>query len=202
MATKLVAKNRDNLTSSNTREVRAQGDVPAIVYGYKVEPQPIAVNSIELVKTVRDEGKNAIISLQVDNNTYDVMLHEFQVDPLKNEVVHADFYVVNMSQDVDVQVPIVLEGEAKGASEGGVVQQPLYELSLRAKPNNIPDQITVDISELEVGDSILVEDLKGSSKYEILEDDATAIVSVLVPDQEPEADTEEDSTEEEETIEQ
>ncbi|MFC4389309.1 50S ribosomal protein L25/general stress protein Ctc [Gracilibacillus marinus] len=202
MATKLVAKNRDNLTSSNTREVRAQGDVPAIVYGYKVEPQPIAVNSIELVKTVRDEGKNAIISLQVDNNTYDVMLHEFQVDPLKNEVVHADFYVVNMSQDVDVQVPIVLEGEAKGASEGGVVQQPLYELSLRAKPNNIPDQITVDISELEVGDSILVEDLKGSSKYEILEDDATAIVSVLVPDQEPEADTEEDSIEEEETIEQ
>ncbi len=202
MATKLVAKNRDNLTSSNTREVRAQGDVPAIVYGYKVEPQPIAVNSIELVKTVRDEGKNAIISLQVDNNTYDVMLHEFQVDPLKNEVVHADFYVVNMSQDVDVQVPIVLEGEAKGASEGGVVQQPLYELSLRAKPNNIPDQITVDISELEVGDSILVEDLKDSSKYKILEDDATAIVSVLVPDQEPEADTEEDSTEEEETIEQ
>jgi large subunit ribosomal protein L25 len=190
MAVELKAKNRENLKSSNTKAVRSAGEVPGIIYGYKVEPKPVAVDSIELLKTVRDEGKNAIISLKVDSETFQVMLHEYQTDPLKDELVHADFYVVNMSEGIDVQVPITLEGEAKGATEGGVLQQPLYELSLRAKPNDIPEQITIDVSHLEVGDSILVSDLKGGKNYEILEDENTTIVSILVPDKQPEEDTE------------
>ncbi|MFC4403574.1 50S ribosomal protein L25/general stress protein Ctc [Gracilibacillus xinjiangensis] len=186
MAVQLQAQNRENLKSSHTKAVREAGEVPAIIYGYNVDPKPIVVDSVELLKTVRDEGKNAIISLKVDDETFDVMLHDYQADPLKDELVHADFYVVNMSEEIDVQVPIVLEGEAKGANEGGVLQQPLYELSIRAKPNDIPEQINIEVSELEVGDSILVSDLKDSGNYDILEDENTTIVSILVPDKEPE----------------
>ncbi len=191
MAVVLQANKREDLTKSKTKEVRLAGGVPAVIYGYNVQPKTVAVDSIELLKTVRDEGKNAIISLKVEGETFQVMLHEYQIDPLKDELVHADFYVVNMSEEMDVEVPLVLEGEARGVKEGGVLQQPLYELGVRAKPNDIPEQITVDISELEVGDSILVSDLKDGKNYEILEDEATTIVTILVPDKEPVEETEE-----------
>ncbi|SES22973.1 large subunit ribosomal protein L25 [Gracilibacillus ureilyticus] len=191
MAVELQAENRDNLKSSYTREVRVAGRVPAIIYGYNVDPKPVAVDSGELLKTVRDEGRNAIISLKVGNDSFDVMLHEYQQDPLKGELVHADFYVVNMSAEIDVQVPVVLEGEAAGTKAGGVLQQPLYELSLRAKPNEIPENITINVSDLEIGDSILISDLRDGKNYEILEDENTTVVSILVPDKQPEEDVNE-----------
>ncbi|MGP4042519.1 50S ribosomal protein L25/general stress protein Ctc [Gracilibacillus sp. D59] len=189
MAVTLEAKKREDLKTSNTKAIRLAGEVPGIIYGYQVEPKTVSVNSLDLLKTVRDEGKNAIISLQVDGETVDVMLHEYQIDPLKDELVHADFYAVNMKEEIDVQVPISLDGEAVGTKEGGVLQQPLYELSIRAKPKDIPEQISIDVSDLAVGDSILVSDLKESRNYEILEDETATIVSILVPDEEPAEDS-------------
>ncbi|MCA0972715.1 50S ribosomal protein L25/general stress protein Ctc [Halobacillus litoralis] len=187
MATKLKANQRQNLKQSVTRELRLAGNVPSVVYGKENQPITVSVNSIELLKTVRDEGKNAIISLDIDNGeTVDVMLHEYQVDPLKDELIHADFYVVNMSEEMDVEVPVHLEGEAAGSKEGGVLQQPLYELAIRAKPADIPEEITLDVSELNIGDSILVSDLKEARKYEITEDPDTTIVSVTPPEEMPE----------------
>lgn len=187
MAIKLKANQRENLKQSVTRELRQEGNVPSVVYGKDNEPITVSVNSIELLKTVRDEGKNAIISLDIDgNDTVDVMLHEYQVDPLKDELIHADFYVVDMSEEMDVEVPVHLEGEAAGSKEGGVLQQPLYELAIRAKPADIPEEILVDVSELNIGDSVLVSDLKASRKYEITEDGDTTIVAVTPPEEMPE----------------
>ncbi len=200
MAATLEAKKRVDLKTSNTKAMRLAGEVPAIIYGYQVEPKTVTVNSLELLKTVRDEGKNAIISLQIDGEAVDVMLHEYQTDPLKDELVHADFYAVNMKEEMDVQVPITLDGEAVGTKEGGVLQQPLYELSIRAKPKDIPEHITIDVSDLSVGDSILVSDLKEGRNYDILEDEGTTIVSILVPDEEPAEDSAEDESAEPEVI--
>ncbi|WP_101847142.1 50S ribosomal protein L25/general stress protein Ctc [Halobacillus sp. Marseille-P3879] len=187
MAITLKANQRKELKQSVTRELRNEGNVPGVVYGKDKEPVNVSVNSLELLKTVRDEGKNAIISLDIDEgSTVNVMLHEYQIDPLKDELIHADFYIVNMSEEMDVEVPVHLDGEAAGAKEGGVVQQPLYDLSIRAKPGDIPDEILVDISELNIGDSIMVSDLKASRKYEITEDENTTIVSVTPPEEMPE----------------
>ncbi|MBH0231839.1 50S ribosomal protein L25/general stress protein Ctc [Halobacillus yeomjeoni] len=201
MATVLKANQRKNLKQSVTRELRLEGNVPSVVYGKDKQPITVAVNSLELLKTVRDEGKNTIISLDIDGGeTVDVMLHEYQIDPLKDELIHADFYVVDMSEEMDVEVPVHLEGEAEGAKEGGVVQQPLYELAVRAKPADIPEEIVVDVSELNIGDSILVSDLKASSKYEITEDPDTTIVSVTPPEEMPEEPETEDADAEPEVI--
>ncbi|MCP3032119.1 50S ribosomal protein L25/general stress protein Ctc [Halobacillus sp. A1] len=187
MAITLKANQRKDLKQSVTRELRQEGNVPSVVYGKDKEPINVAVNSIELLKTVRDEGKNAIISLDIKGgSTVDVMLHEYQVDPLKDELIHADFYIVNMSEEMDVEVPVRLDGEAPGAKEDGVVQQPLYELAVRAKPADIPEEILVDISELNIGDSIMVGDLKEGRNYEITEDENTTIVSVTPPEEMPE----------------
>lgn len=188
MAVKLKADKRENNTKSYIRGLREEGIVPAVVYGSGKEPVSVAVDSVDLLKTVRDEGKNAIISLDIKGESVDVMLHDYQTDPLKARLVHADFYVVNMSEARNVEVPIQLEGEAPGSNEGGVLQQPLYDLEISAKPNDIPDHITVDVSKLEVGDSISVGDLPTEGAYEILTDADTTIATVTAPTAEIEED--------------
>src|SRR5690625_2398524 len=112
MVAKLKARLREDLTRSNTKQLRSEGFVPSVVYGKAKDPITVSVNSIELQKTVRDEGRNAIITLDVDQGEpVDVMLHEYQVDPIKDNVIHADFYIVDLTQEMDVEVSINLIGE-------------------------------------------------------------------------------------------
>lgn len=189
MAVKLNATKREDLTKSATKQIRLNGRVPAVVYGKAKDPKNVSVDSVDLVKTVRDEGRNAIISLQVENSSVDVMLHDYQIDPIKDELLHADFYIVNMSEEMDVNVAVRLDGETKGEKEGGVLQQPFYEILVRAKPNNIPEEIVIDVSDLDVGDSVSVADIKVDGNYEILEDPDTSVASVTPPTTEEDLDT-------------
>ncbi|MGY0694526.1 50S ribosomal protein L25/general stress protein Ctc [Virgibacillus sp. FSP13] len=183
MAVKLKALNREDHRKSTTKQVRESGQVPSVVYGKEKEARSIAVNNLDLLKTVRDEGRNTIISLDIENgNPVDVMLHDYQIDPIKDELIHADFYIVNMSEEMDVEVPLRLDGEAKGTKEGGVLQQPFYELQVRAKPGNIPEEISVDVSALEVGDSIAITDLPQGKDYQFIDDPETTIATVVPPD--------------------
>lgn len=193
MAISLKAKQRENLTRAATNELRNEGNIPAVIYGSGKDTITVSVESIELLKTLRDEGRNAIITLDVEeNDSVDVMLHEYQTDPVRGDVIHADFYIVDLSEEMDVEVPIRLEGDAIGARDGGVLQQPLYELQIRVKPRDIPEEIVVNIEELEIGESILVSDLPESDKYEHLDDDEVAIVLVSAPQEEEELEPAED----------
>lgn len=204
MAVTLKAVRRNDLTKASTKNLRDSGMVPSVVYGHKNDPITIAVNTIELLKTVRDEGRNAIISLDVEESeTVDVMLHDYQIEPLRDQLIHADFYVVDMSQEMDVNVSVHVLGEAIGSKEGGVLQQPLYEVLVRAKPRDIPEEISVDVSELNIGDSIMISDLKDGKNFEILEDENTTIVTVTAPDTaEDLEETEEDEDAEPELVDQ
>ena len=187
MAIKLAALKRDDYRHAVTKEIRDRGFIPAVVYGKDKPSQTVQVDSVELLKTVRDEGRNAIISLEVENgDTLDVMLHEYQRNPIKDELIHADFYIVDMSEEMDVEVYINVVGEAPGTKEGGILQQPMHALQVRAKPRDIPEEIVVDVAELAIGDSISVADIKESNKFEILDDPDTTLVSVLPPEEEEE----------------
>ncbi|WP_163972090.1 50S ribosomal protein L25/general stress protein Ctc [Oceanobacillus halotolerans] len=183
MAVALKANQRKDHAKSTTRQIRENGQVPAVVYGKDKEVKSVAVDSIELIKTIREEGRNGIISLDIEQDKpVDVMLHDYQMDPLKDELIHADFYIVNMAEEMDVQVAVRAEGEAKGAKDGGILQQPLYELQVRAKPGNIPEEITVDVSQLEIGDTITVGDLPKVDTYTVTDEEDTTIVTVVPPD--------------------
>lgn len=191
MAIKLKAEKREDLRTSVTKSIRERGFIPSVIYGQSKEPSTIAVEGIELLKTIRDEGRNSILTLDVEGEPVDVMLHEYQTDPVKGDVTHIDFYIVNLTEAMDVDVAVHLVGEAIGSKDGGIVQQPSYELEVRAMPRDIPEEIEVDISELEIGDSISVSDLPVSDKYEFLDDPESTIVSVLPPEDEEEESTEE-----------
>jgi len=193
MAVKLKAKLREDLAKSVTRELRESGQVPAVLYGKDKEPKTVSVDNLELLKTVRDEGRNAVISLDVEGDSpVDVMLHEYQMDPIRNELLHVDFYMIDLTAALDVEVSVRLEGEAEGAREGGILQQPLYELQVRAIPSAIPEEIVVDVTELTIGDTITVADLPESDDYEFLDEGETPIAVVLPPETEEETEETED----------
>lgn len=192
MAVTLKATLRNDLRRSVTKQLREAGQLPAIVYGKEKEPKAVSVDQIDLIKTIRDAGRNAIISLDVEgDNSYQVMLHEYQMDPIKQELVHADFYEVDLSEEISVSVPVRVDGEVSV----GIIQQLQFELQVKAKPHQIPDEIVVDVSNLEIGDSITVAELPKSDQYKYETDADTTVVTVLPP--ETTDDVEEESAAEE-----
>ncbi|WP_227939129.1 50S ribosomal protein L25/general stress protein Ctc [Alkalihalobacillus deserti] len=181
MATVLKANPREDLRGSATRKIRKQGLVPAILYGNKIDSQPVSVEGVEFLKTVRSVGKNGLFSLDVaGKKNHQVMIHDMQIDPLKNEYTHVDFFEVDMTSEIDASVPVRLEGEVPGEKEGGMVSHLMYEVTVRCLPSDIPEEITVDVSNLNIGDSIQVADIRSSVSVPITSADDETIVTVQV----------------------
>ncbi|MGV6973722.1 50S ribosomal protein L25/general stress protein Ctc [Bacillus halotolerans] len=193
MAT-LTAKERTGFTRSSLRDIRTSGHVPGIIYGKDTANKPVSLDIVELIKTLRDEGKNTVITLDVNGEKHAVMVTELQTDPLKNEVTHADFQVVNMSEEIEVEVPIHLTGEAIGVKNGGVLQQPLYALTVKAKPKAIPQSIEADISGLDVNDVLTIEDLPADGDYSYNHESDEVVASILPPQQQDAAETDAEET--------
>ncbi|TDQ34228.1 50S ribosomal protein L25/general stress protein Ctc [Aureibacillus halotolerans] len=199
MAHTLHAKPRQADKQSSLTSLRSKGYFPAIVYGYKTENTSVAVEYAEFVKTMRDAGRTGVLDLSIDGGKkVQVMLHDIQTDPLKDRVIHADFIAVNMNADVEVDVTVSIEGDSVGVKEGGVAQHIEHTLLVRAKPADLPEQITVDISELNIGDSLSVGDIKTSGAFEVLTDAEATIVTIQPPtvEEEPEDATEDAADEE------
>lgn len=183
----LEAKKREKSRNSTLRKLRIEGEIPAIVYGAKARNTPIAINETEFIKTIRAAGRNGVITLLIDGSSTDVVLTDYQHDFIKNEIIHADFYAVDLSSEIDVEVQVVLTGDAAGVKDGGVLQQPTHELSITAKPNDIPPSIEVDVTNLQVNETVTVADIKSKeTNYSINHDDHLVIASILPPKQEEE----------------
>ncbi|MGD6857718.1 50S ribosomal protein L25/general stress protein Ctc [Bacillus infantis] len=189
MSTVLQAKERKEFRNSNLTQLRNEGNIPGVVYGNKIESKAIYLNGPDFIKTIRETGRNAVFSLDVEGTRHDVVLSDYQADPLKNEITHLDFRAVDMSQEITAEVRIELVGDAAGVKDGGVLQQPVHELSVSAKPNDIPQSVEVNIADLQVGESITAADIKAGRGFTINTDDETVIASILAPRQEEEIST-------------
>ncbi|WP_243292575.1 50S ribosomal protein L25/general stress protein Ctc [Bacillus sp. FJAT-47783] len=186
MSAQLRAEERSIFSNSARREIREQGHIPAVIYGKSVESTSISLDGIEFIKTLKQHGRNAIINISLGDQKHAVMVNEIQQDPLKGVILHADLHVVNMNEEVDVDVQIQLIGEAQGVKDGGVLQQPLHQVKLRAKPGEIPTTIEVDVTNLGVNEVLHVKDIPLNSQMEILDDEEEVVVSILPPKQEEE----------------
>lgn len=189
--TVLKAEKRTDMRGSGTRKVRNAGYVPGVLYGNKTESTPVSVESVDFLKTMREVGRNGLFSLEVsDGKKHQVMVQEVQTDPLKDSFVHIDFFEVDMKSEIDVEIPVRVEGEAAGVKEGGVLAQVKHEISVRCLPADIPEEVVVDVSELGIGDGLTVADVKGSLSVEVTSEDEEAIVTVQPPTIEPDPDEE------------
>ncbi|MEH7354748.1 50S ribosomal protein L25/general stress protein Ctc [Neobacillus drentensis] len=186
MSTVLHAKERKELRHSALRKIRENGNIPAIIYGAKVESKPVFVSSADLTKTIRTVGRNGVISLDVDGSKHDVVLTDYQEDFIKNEIIHVDFLAVDKSSKINVEVRLVLVGDAAGVKDGGVLQQPVHQISITSTPDNIPPQIEVDITNLQVGETVLAGDIPSAGAFTINHEDEEVVASILPPKQEEE----------------
>jgi large subunit ribosomal protein L25 len=183
----LQAEKRDTRGKNEARRLRAAGKIPAVLYGAeKGQAMPIAVDPKMLSRILHsDSGVNTLIALQGLEGAADarVLVKEYQLDPIYNKMLHADFYQVAMDKTLTVTVPVVLKGEARGVKQqGGIVDFVNREIEIEVLPGNIPERIDIDISELMLGQGIRVRDVHTEgAKWTPLSDADLMLVHVVAP---------------------
>lgn len=163
------------------KKTKKDGFLPAVYYGAHAKSTPIFVDSIEFGKVLKKAGESTAIILVTEHGNENVMIQEVQLDPVKNIPSHVDFYVIEKGQKVHVKTPIVFTGESLAVKNGGVLVKVLHELSIEGDPTAIPHEITVDISTLTSGDSIITaKDIPlptGVTLYHLSEDEVIASIA-------------------------
>ena len=177
------ARPRAEFGKNVNRRLRAEGLIPGVVYGAKKEPVPVAVSPREIGTILRSaSGENTLFDLQLDGGRRKVILKEFQVEPIKGRLLHADFYEVALDQALEVTVHIELSGVPTGVKvEGGILDFVTRELQVECLPTDIPEKIVVDVSELGMGRHVRVSDIKAPERVTILTDPDVVIAHVVAP---------------------
>ena len=167
--------------SSDSRRLRAEGKIPAIVYGHGMEPLSVSVDRRELRQALSGAaGMNTILDLSVDGAVYPTLIKDVQRHPVKRSVQHIDFIQVNLNEEIVVSVPIHLEGEAKEVSaNNGLVDLTMQELEVRTTPRSIPDGITIDITDMTMDTVIRIADLPLPAGVTAEGDPEAPVVTVL-----------------------
>lgn len=161
-----------------SRRLRREGKIPAVVYGMGAEPVAIAVGWRELRRCLTTEaGVNAVISLDIDGTRHTSIVKEIQRHPVRREVIHVDFLRVDPTRPVTVDVPIVVTGEAKKVTAmQGVVDQQMFSMAVSVRPDSIPSEIAIDVTDLDIGDVITVGQVPLPAGVEaVSEADATVV---------------------------
>jgi large subunit ribosomal protein L25 len=158
----LNAQTGRELGSSSSRRLRREGRIPAVVYGLESDPLAVSVEYSEArLALTGDAGLNALLNLTIDGNDQLCLVKDIQRHIVRDEVSHIDFIRVDPNADFELEIPLILVGESKAvANLSGMVDQALFSVVISTKPTSIPNEIEVDISEMEVGESIRVADLK------------------------------------------
>lgn len=189
----LKVETRKTKGNSPARALRRGGQVPAVLYGPKTTPNMLAINTRDLENILKTGGLGrSLIHLFIDgdNNPKPVMIKELQVNPVSRDLLHVDLYEVSMDRSIRVKVPVVTTGKSVGVENGGLLQIIRRELELSCLPNQIPDAITIDISDLDIGDAIHVEDIQVAGDIEIPHDVNFTVLTVSTTKRETEAETE------------
>jgi large subunit ribosomal protein L25 len=180
----LEAVRRDTFGRNNAGRLRRQGRIPAVVYGGVAgKAESVSVDPKDLLRILHSEsGENTIITFKLDDGETRVVVKDYLLDPVKHELLHADFYRIAMDQVLTVTVLVQLVGEAKAAkAQGGTVDFVQREVVLEALPGDIPEHITIDISDMGLHDAVRVRDLDTGGKWTPVSDADMMIVHIVAP---------------------
>lgn len=184
MQATLKATTRDETGKGPARRMRADGRVPGVIYGRDVETVEISVDASEVTHLFqRISVENTIVDVEIDGDApIPSLVREVQVHPFRPHLLHIDFFRIQEGVLVEVEVPIHFEGTPEGVKQqGGVLQQAIHELPIRVMPRAIPDFFAIDVSALELGDSLHVSDIEIGEGIEVQIDLDRTIASVIMP---------------------
>lgn len=196
----LKANVRTETGNGPARVLRRKGCVPAIVYGPDIPPMMLSIAAKDLENAMKHGASGHLLFNldfeQGDKPPFKVMIKELQTHPLSGEFLHVDFYEFNVDRKIRVNVPVVFNGNPVGVEAGGVMQIVRRELEVLCLPMEIPETIEIDVSGLDIGDSIHVEEIPLEGDVEIPTDVNFTVVTVLLPKIEEEEEVEEEELEE------
>lgn len=190
MATASLGANPRTETGKGVaRKLRAQGQVPGVIYGHGREPQALTVNAREFERLAeRVRITSTVIELALDGKTARTLVRELQRDPIRRSVIHIDFQELVAGEKVVVSVPLRFVGTADGVkNSGGILEEVIHQLHVRCDPANIPDHIDVDVTPLTIGHGLHVSDLTLPEGVETTDDPETTVATVSAPVVEEEA---------------
>ena len=181
----LKAYPRAQVQRAEVTKLRRAGRVPATIYGRQAKPQNLEINAKEISDLIHHSvSENLLVDLSVVNDARSkrlALVQEIQHHPLDGKVLHVDFHEVAENEKVTVQVPVETTGEAVGVKAGGVLEHVLFKLKVRCLPKDLPEQIVIDVTPLEIGKSIHIADVKAPAGVEILGDKHITVVAVAAP---------------------
>jgi len=179
----LSATKRSGTGKGVARSLRREGQIPGVIYGRTREAQPLAINARELLRLLeRISAENTVIDLTIDGSTARTLIRQIQRHPLKRDIIHVDLQELIAGEKVEVKIPIVLQGIPAGVrTAGGILDQIMRELRVRVDPAHIPARIEVDVSELNIGHSIHLNEISIPSGVEALDDEESTIATVVAP---------------------
>jgi large subunit ribosomal protein L25 len=177
------ATSRDVTGKGAARTLRSQGQIPAVIYGHGRDPQPLALNARDLDKLLSHiQAESTVIEVTVGGQTAKTLIREIQRHPIKRQILHVDFQALVAGEKVIVSIPIVLVGTPEGVRlEGGVLDQTLREIEIEVDPSNIPDHIEYDVTNMVIGDSVHISDLKVPEGVEVQDDAETSVAVLAAP---------------------
>lgn len=179
---------RTKIGRGPARRLRQTETIPAILYGPKTDPLPLAVPALSLLKLLRDMGEESklirlVIGQGENRQMRQALIREVQTHPVRRRFLHVDFYEVPLDQPILVEVPVELDGEAIGEKKGGTLNLIRRTLSVRCLPGEIPERVHIDVSGMDLGSSVHVGDLINRVPFELMDDKTTAVVSIAVPEE-------------------
>ncbi len=179
---KLSVEPRTLFGSGPSGRYRREGKVPATVYGLDSDPQSVLCNGRELERILHGaSGANTLITLNLGDGDALALARQIQRHATRGDLVHVDFVRISRNIAVAAEIPLHLEGEAPGARQGGLLEQLLFSVTVEAMPGNIPNELVIDVSMLELGDQIHVSDLKVAAGVEIQQEADALVAQVAIP---------------------
>ncbi|MFP4509729.1 MAG: 50S ribosomal protein L25 [Spirochaetota bacterium] len=171
---------RTERKSSSARRLRKAGKIPGIIYGHQ-EPVAVTIDEVEFARKFKHKSESTIITLKVGTDSYDVLIKDYQEDILTGKMLHIDFYEIERGKLVRTHVPLHITGSAKGTREGGILEHPMYEVEIECLPKDLVEHLTLDVSNLGIGESIHIADMVAPEGVAILNNADQVVAVCTVP---------------------
>lgn len=182
----LSSEVRTQTGKGSARKLRSAGKLPAILYGPETDPVMLTLDCAELMKALQGKSaENILLDLRIDSDEKGkpkkVMIKEIQKDPVKRDYLHVDLFEISLKKEVEVDIPIHLVNTPIGVTEGGVLQHVRREVKVSCMPDDLVDKIDIDVSGLDIGQSLHIEDISFPSGLKSLEDGDVTVLTVVAP---------------------
>lgn len=184
----ITASARDGAGKGVNRKLRAQGSIPAVVYGHHYKPVSVCINALKMNRMFRpgheDMQDYQLYNLVIEgSDTPDakVVIKDIQRDPIKDTIQHIDFFAVRMDEEIVATVHIRLHGKAIGVKNGGILRHLIHEIKVKSLPADVPPHIIIDVSSMDIGESLHVKDLQVPQNVQILTDEEAGVVNIMAP---------------------